>query len=696
MCAVINAIPSYNRPGMRLTLGVLALCVLEACQCGPKVTRVQPSLTTTPTGLDFGKVKVGLAATKVLTLNARTQAPVEISSITIEGAAASKFALGSVPKTIEAGGTKTLQVTFAPDAEAAFPARLNIKSNDPDHPSLLVALAGEGAQPQLVVTLDCTAQHNCTDTVAQSPLSIDFGEEPLSRPVQVDPTTLPTVVVVNEGAVELHIDSLVFGGDDAAAFKIAGNNVLPDGGLTLGPAEGFNVPVEFKPTSAAQNAYAGTFTVTSDDPASPSVSVALNGTLRPNTSPVSCANLVRVHDDDTNETRDYSSTADWAASMGMSVNLTAIRDVRPNELVTFSATSDSADTTKCSTDAEDGRAGLTYAWVVLSDPTGPSNTSFGSTAQVSARFPLAGQYTVQLTITDSQGATAMTMLTFAVTLKRDLVVQLEWAGYADVDLDLHLVRPSATDGGGAFTGAFSFFENANNKTSGDINGYAAKTILPANAGFNFDWGQAGNADDPVLDRDEKGSGLPPAETITLNSPEHDVTCDAGCTYPVLVHYFEDKRTPSNPAACIVDDTPDCHDGEACACPVNQRCVADAPSDGGAPFGAGKCYLAPQPVVRVFVFGGATPIATIPLAPEKVLLGAPCQLWHVADIDWPGRALVGSLPDGGTPPPVVRVIGENSGAITPVLADFGRRQAGGSLACSANDVRGSGINWYSQQ
>lgn len=695
MGAVINAIPSYKPRPMRLTLGVLALGFLQACRCGPTVVKVQPSLTTTPTGLDFGKVKVGAVATRVLTLTARTAAPVTISSITVEGASASKFALGAVPSTIEAGGSKALAVTFAPDAVAAFPARLNIKSDDPDHPSLLVAMAGEGAQAQIEVTLDCTAQHQCTDTVQADPLGIDFGQEPMTRAVQVDPTMLPTVVVVNAGDVALQINSLVFGGTDATAFRFGGNNVFPDGGFMLDPGTGFNVPLVFVPTSAAQSAYAGSFTVNSDDPAQPSVTIDLQGTLAPNTPPLTCANIIRARDESTGEARDYTSAASWAQAMGATVDLSGVRDLRPGEQVTFSAISDDSDVTKCSGDAEDGRTGLTFAWTLLSDPTGVVNRPLGTTPQLAQYFTLVGAYAMQLTVTDTRGASTSTTLQFAVSFKRDLVVQLEWAGYADVDLDLHLVRPSAVDGGDAFTGAFSFFEAADGNTSGDMNGYAVKTVLPAHAGFNFEWGEPGNADDPVLDRDEKGSGLPPEESITLNAPEHDLGCDAGCTYPVLVHYFEDKRTPSSPTACVIDDSPGCHDGEACTCPVNQRCVADAPGDAGTPFGAGKCFLAPKPVVRIFAFGGATPIATIPLAPEAVLLGAPCQLWHVADIDWPGRALIGSLPDGGTPLPTVRVIGETSGAITPSLAAFGRRNIG-SLACSANDTRGSSINWYARE
>ena len=81
--------------------------------------------------------------------------------------------------------------------------------------------------------------------------------------------------------------------------------------------------------------------------------------------------------------------------------------------------------------------------------------------------------------------------------------------------------------------------------------------------------------------------------------------------------------------------------------------------------------------------------------DQVLLGAPCKLWHVADIAWPAVTAVGSLPDGGTPPPVVTVVGaDGMGRISnPSLARFGVRSVGGSLRCQPDT---NAEQWYSRQ
>lgn len=680
---------------MRVLLAVFVVLGVASCRCGPDVTTVKPSLGVSPVGLDFGQVKVGEAKQLTVKLESQTRTSITFSAITVEGPGAAAYRLGSTPTELGAQASETLRLTFTPPAEAAFTATLRLDSNDPERPTVRVALAGEGAEPRFVVTPDCPASRGCVGTVVVEPPSIDFGQEPLSRPLAPDPTKLPAIVVVNEGAVALHVESLTFGGADATAFSIAGNMAFPDGGVLLGASEGFNLPLRFVPTSEAQTSYAGTVTLTSDDPHTPSVTIALQGTLKPNEPPSICANLIRVVPQDVGTNpRDYGTAAEWATLMNPpagGVDLTLRRDVRPGDLVVLSATSDTADLTKCSTDPEDGRAGLTYLWRITSDPTGPVMTPLGATEQVQFRATRTGEYTVALTIADSSGSMRSTSLRFAVAVKQDLVVQLEWPGFPGVDLDLHLVRPSAVTGNDAFTGTFAYFNaGAANRTSGDINGYA-NTVRQANAGFDFDWGGPGSDDDPRLNLDDRGDGQL-IENISMNYPENDVTCDAGCTYPVLVHYFEDNRMPMTPPSCVVDDTPGCADGEACTCVAQQRCVADAPTDGGAPFGSGKCYAAPKPVVKIYFYGSATPARELPLPPAEVLLGAPCSTWHVADIDWPGRALQGSLPDGGTPPPVIRAIGETGGVVTPSLARFGRRAPGGSLACSPNVSQGP-VDWY---
>lgn len=692
------------------SLGLLALLLLSSCQCGPQVSKVNPSLGVLPAGLDFGQVKVGEAKQLTLRLEARTRTAVAISGMAIEGAGAGAYRLGSTPTQLEPMGLESVTVTFTPPAVAAFTATLVIDSNDPDRPATRIALAGEGALPRLVLTVDCQLQaRGCTSTVVQDPASIDFGAEPLVRVVPIDPTKLPTVVVVNEGAVPLVVSSATFRGADAAAFTVAGNVMFPAAGVTLEAAAGFNLPIRFVPTSEQQASYAAELVIASDDPDQPTITVQLRGALKPNLPPVVCANLTRVTPQIVGDApRDYASASQWAPLLvapAGGYDFTATRDVRPTDDVTVSALSDGTDPTRCTSDPEDARMGLTYLWRLVSAPAGAQGLglSGAATPQVQLRPVATGLYTLELTVTDARMSSTTVTLRFAVALKQDLVAQLQWTGFSGVDLDLHLVRPSAVDGGDPFSGAFTFFNaGAASRTSGDLNGFSNQVRQNNLAqGYDFDWGLAGASDDPTLNLDEKGNG-PLIESISLNFPEHDATCaTTSCTYPVLVHYFEDNRMHAAAPACVVDGGAGCLDGEACSCAVASRCVAEAAPPGSVPSGSGKCYAAPKPVVKLFFRGSPTPAAVIPLETltpaDELLLGAPCKLWHVADIAWPARSALGSLPDGGTPPPQVTIVGaDGSGRITaPSIVRFGQRASGGSLKCEPDTSEGS-LRWYSRR
>lgn len=694
---------------MRALLLIALFVAVSGCKCGPEVAKVNPSLGVAPAGLDFGQVKVAESKQLTVRLESQTRTPVVFSSIVIEGGAAAAYRLGTAPTQIDSLGNATLTITFTPPAVAAFTASLVLNSNDPDRPATRIALAGEGAEPKLELTPDCQSARGCNATVVVDPPSIDFGMEPLVRLLPIDATRLPTVVVVNAGAVALQVTSAVFGGTDAAAFSVAGGAPIPDGGVILEPNAGFNLPIRFVPTSEAQASYAAELTITSDDPDKPSVTVQLRGTLRPNLPPVVCANLVRVVPQLIGDApRDYASTAFWTPLLtppAGGYDFTATRDVRPDELAVFSATSDTANVTKCSTDPEDGRTGLTYLWRLTSTPPGAQNLALSgaTTAQVQLRPIATGQYTLELTVTDSRMSSTVVTMRFAVAIKQDLVAQLEWEGFSGVDLDVHLVRPSAVTGSDPFTGAFTFFNaGASGKTAGDLNGYAKRTKdNNAGAGFDFDWGAPGDTDNPTLNLDDRGAGQL-IENVSLNYPEHDPLCaTAPCTYRVMVHYFEDLRMHTSPPSCAVDGGAGCLDGEACSCASSSRCVAESAPANAAALGNGKCYPAPKPVVRLFFKGSPTPANVVPLEglmpADEVLLGAPCKLWHVADIAWPPVTAIGSLPDGGTPPPVVTVIGaDGTGRVsTPSLARFGLRAVGGSLRCEP-DTTQNAVQWYSRQ
>ncbi len=692
-----------------LVLFVLGLASISGCSCPEGVKQVKPSLGVSPPGLDFGQVKVADSKTLTVRVDSQTKTAVTFSSIKIEGAGAGAYRLGTTPSQVESLSSDMFTVTFTPTTVAAFTATLVLNSDDPDHPATRVALAGEGAEPKLELTPDCQASRGCMASVVVSPPSIDFGMEPLVRLMPTDPTRLPTLIIVNSGSVPLHVTGAAFGGTDAAAFSVAGNQPFPDGGVNLEAAEGFNLPLRFVPTSELQSSYSGEIVITSDDPDRPSITVPLTGTLKPNAPPVVCANLIRVVPQLIGDApRDYSGTSFWTPLLTPppgGYDFTATRDVRPDELAVFSANSDT-DVTKCSTDPEDGRNGLTYRWRLTATPPGAQNLALAgaTTAQVQLRPIITGQYTLELTVTDSRLSATTVTMRFAVAVKQDLVAQLEWQGFSGVDLDLHLVRPSAVTGSDAFTGAYTFFNaGASGKTAGDLNGFAKRTKdSNAVAGFDFDWGMPGASDDPTLNVDDRGDGQL-VENASLNYPENDPNCaTASCTYRVMVHYFADSRMHVAPPACVVDGGVGCLDGEPCSCANSgDRCVAESAPVGSAPIGSGKCYLAPSPVVRLFFKGSPTAANVIPLdtlmPADAVLLGAPCKLWHVADISWPALTAIGSLPDGGTPPPVVTVVGaDGTGRVTtPSLARFGLRAAGGSLRCEP-DTTANALPWYSRQ
>ncbi len=701
---------------MRLRLLVVPLVVplvvlfWSGCRCGGTVATVRPTLRVTPLSVAFGPVKVGSSHLSTLKLEAQTKTSVAITGVTVANGGApggaEGFKVTRTPTAIGSLSSEELDVSFFPTSAQAYEAVLTVASDDPEHATVEVLLTGEGSQAQIAVTPDCAVARKCVGTVTVMPPSIEFPPEPFVRLLPVDVSTLPSVNILNEGLVDLQVSAVAFQGPDAAAFAIPGNATFPAAGLLLKPAEGRSLSVRFTPSSEAQQSYSAQMVISSDDPARPKVTVNLTGTLRPNLAPVVCANLIKVQPID-DSPLDYSTQAEWAtlsAAPAGGYDFTTRRNVEPRAVVIFSAISDLADQTRCTSDPEDGRLMLTYSWKLISAPTGAMSLgiSGATTPQATLRPIVTGEYTLELTVKDVQmHATAVTMK-FAVALKQDLVAQLQWPGFGEVDLDLHLVRPSAaTQPADPFSGVFAFFEAGDaGHTSGDVNGYSV--IKKANTpSFDFDWGNVGTPDDPRLNIDDTGSGTL-LENVSLNYPENDPKCaTTNCTYKVLVHYFKDARVQVAPLACIIDGGTDCADGLGCSCTSGQRCVADSAPRGDAGVGVGKCFAPPKPVVRIFLKGSAIAAATIPLErltpPDELAIGAPCQMLYVADIEWPAKTLLGSLPDGGTPLANVFPRGADAGRIvSPQLARFGWRQTGGSLQCSPDTTKGAAVDWYSRQ
>ena len=627
-----------------------------------KVQKIAPTLAVEALSVDFGPVKVGTLADRTLSLSAANGADVQLMGVTLEGAPS--FRLETPPGSLRGLTSEVLTLHFSPGAEGDAQGTLIIRSDDELKPEVRVELLGRGAFPRLALVVGCEPAALCEARVSSSPPRIDFAPEPFVRLRPIEPSTLPVLRLRSIGEVPVVVSGLSLSGTDRAAFSFVGNAALPDGGLLLAPMEEASVPVQFRPTSDLQQAYAGEVQLTTDDPTALLTLVTLSGNLRPNFPPEVCANLARVSPLGA-APRDYDTPAAWAEVMNADggVNLSATRDVPPRAEVVLSAFSSTSETA-CTTDPEDGRLGLTWAWRIAAQPTGSTAPALinANTPRATLRPSATGLYIAELQVTDSQGNVGLTTITFEVAVKNDLVVQLDWAGSSGVDVDLHLVRPGA--------GPFSPFAQVDGGLrSGDLNGYAS-TSRPD--GGDFDWGLAGTFDDPRLNFDDTGSGAL-VENISLNGPEADAACASGpCTYGVFVHGFRDARNDAGVVSCAVDGGPGCLDGESCGCANGTVCVALSAPAGVAPLGAGRCILPVAPVVRVFLRGSATPALSVPLT-----LGAPCQLIHAADVIWPMR---GS--DAG-----VQVIASQA------VTRYGVRAGG--LQC-APDGPQSGVPWYSAQ
>lgn len=99
------------------------------------------------TSLAFGSVTVGTSKTKTLTISNVGTAALTITDITVAG---SQFSRGTLPGTIAAGNSANVNITFSPTSTGSKSATLTIVSNDPDEPSVTVALSGIGSTAALL------------------------------------------------------------------------------------------------------------------------------------------------------------------------------------------------------------------------------------------------------------------------------------------------------------------------------------------------------------------------------------------------------------------------------------------------------------------------------------------------------------------------------------------------------------------
>ena len=109
----------------------------------------QPNISVSPTSHDFGSVNVGsTSAAQAFTATNTGDADLVLGTLSITGADASEFGIQNdncSGQTVAPSGTCIVNVVFSPTSTEVKSANLSISSNDPDTPTLNMALSGTGS-----------------------------------------------------------------------------------------------------------------------------------------------------------------------------------------------------------------------------------------------------------------------------------------------------------------------------------------------------------------------------------------------------------------------------------------------------------------------------------------------------------------------------------------------------------------------
>jgi hypothetical protein len=151
------------------------------------------SVTSSPTSLAFGNVKVGSNASLSETVTNTGGSTVTISSASVGNAAYSISGL-TLPADLSAGQSVTFNVTFAPSAAGSITANLTLVSNAGNSP-LIVALSGTGTAPGQLGVSPATLSFGDVVVGASSTLSSSLSATGASVTVSSATSTNPEFTI---------------------------------------------------------------------------------------------------------------------------------------------------------------------------------------------------------------------------------------------------------------------------------------------------------------------------------------------------------------------------------------------------------------------------------------------------------------------------------------------------------------------
>ncbi len=208
----------------------------------------EPDIEVDPVALQFGQVQVGFSLALSSTISNVGNADLELGSLSLIGSSDFSITVDPSNQILAPGASTTVEATYAPTNPGSDQAQIQVPSNDPDEPSVAIALTGaEEPVPDIVV----------------DPLVVDFGQVDLG----MSPSS--AVAVSNVGGASLTVSALSLSG--SGDFSVS-SPTLPG---TVSPGQTKYVTITYTPSD--EYADTATLTVVSDDPDEPSIDVAISG-----------------------------------------------------------------------------------------------------------------------------------------------------------------------------------------------------------------------------------------------------------------------------------------------------------------------------------------------------------------------------------------------------------------------------------
>ncbi|MDP2998682.1 MAG: choice-of-anchor D domain-containing protein [Bryobacterales bacterium] len=228
---------------------------VPATGAGMPVSQAAPQIAVSPQALDFGSVGVAQSAERTLQVRNTGGATLTLSGIASSNG---RFTLVSPapPLTIPTGTQQNVTIRFAPTSAGGQNGTLTVSSNDPDRPSVTVAVSGEGSASPPPPAGDVR--------IEIAPATLDFASLPVGQ------TRDLSLTVRALGNAALTVSSLAV---DNPRFTVASPAATQ---FTIAPGATGGITVRFAPSAAG--AQTATLTIRSNAANQPSLAVPLTGT----------------------------------------------------------------------------------------------------------------------------------------------------------------------------------------------------------------------------------------------------------------------------------------------------------------------------------------------------------------------------------------------------------------------------------